>query len=345
MIDHSAHPHPSTPTARALCRANGGTGVTTKTGTAAPKTSSAKKKTPARQSVGNHTSSLTEAKVPVVAKKKEPAAKTSTTKKVNSAPRVITDISTGKPISRDEAAARMFGTGGTAKKTTAKKTTTPKVSAPMTAEKHSRIMDKMGDEDSQVEALLSTPVGIDGDEDRGFNSPEEKKAAKDYIGSGYGFVNSFLRGQNEGNDKAKEDIKQLDAIMARSKTTEDIGVYRGVGNGRLMFGDSLDGDMTGLEWREKGYSSTTVNEDVADDFTTADGDDDDEDDEDGGGGGGDSGPIKMRIVLPKGTSAFQASDIDDEAEMIVDRNSAFRVIKDRGVDDMGVRVLDVQLLG
>src|ERR1041385_255036 len=29
MIDHTAHSHPSTPKARALCRANGGTGDTT----------------------------------------------------------------------------------------------------------------------------------------------------------------------------------------------------------------------------------------------------------------------------------------------------------------------------
>jgi hypothetical protein len=102
--------------------------------------------------------------------------------------------------------------------------------------------------------------------------------------------------------------------------------------------------MTGLEWREKGDSSTTVNEDVADDFVDSD-EDDDEDDEDGGGGGGDSVPVKLRIVLPKGSSAFQASDVDDEAELILARNSAFRVVKDRGEDSMGTRVLDVQLLG
>jgi hypothetical protein len=35
-IDHTGHPHPSTPKARALCRANGGTGSTAKTGTQAP---------------------------------------------------------------------------------------------------------------------------------------------------------------------------------------------------------------------------------------------------------------------------------------------------------------------
>lgn len=36
MIDHTGHPHPSTPKARALCRANGGTGFIGKVGTTAP---------------------------------------------------------------------------------------------------------------------------------------------------------------------------------------------------------------------------------------------------------------------------------------------------------------------
>lgn len=36
MIDHTGHPHPSTPKARALCRANGGTGFIGKIGAAAP---------------------------------------------------------------------------------------------------------------------------------------------------------------------------------------------------------------------------------------------------------------------------------------------------------------------
>lgn len=45
MIDHSGHPHPSTPKARALCRANGGTGdITPRKTKAAPKTRSARSK-------------------------------------------------------------------------------------------------------------------------------------------------------------------------------------------------------------------------------------------------------------------------------------------------------------
>ena len=69
MIDHTGHPHPSTPKARALCRANGGTGFIGKFGENAP----VEKK--------GHVPELTRPKVPVVAKpvgnveKKTPVAK------------------------------------------------------------------------------------------------------------------------------------------------------------------------------------------------------------------------------------------------------------------------------
>lgn len=59
MIDHSGHPHPATPAARALCRANGGTGDITKKATSSPRTKTrAKTRSPG----------LTEARVPVASR-------------------------------------------------------------------------------------------------------------------------------------------------------------------------------------------------------------------------------------------------------------------------------------
>lgn len=208
----------------------------------------------------------------------------------------------------------------------------PVKKSPMSTEQHTRIMQTISDADRQENALLSTPTGINGEENRGFQDEQERESAEWYVAEGYSFVNSFLRGSSIGTERSKETIKLLDAVMDRSKLTKDIGAYRGMDNGRLLFGDSLDADLTGLEWREKGYSSITVNEDVAGDFT-------DTDDE-----GQDTIPVKMRIALPKGTSTFQASDVDDEAELIIARNSAFRVIRDHGEDDSGIRVLDVELV-
>jgi hypothetical protein len=383
MIDHSGHPHPSTPAARALCRANGGTGNITKPGKSASKTSAPKKKTPARPQATN-APSLTGSKVPVPKKAATPAApaqKKSAKPKVTATPRVITDISTGKPISREQAALIMFGSDGPGKRVAVRKQSDTRVTGaavkaaqksgigakldatdadrakaaqrkaereetlkriaarktPMSAAKHSQVMSKTADEDDQAEMLQAAPIGIDGLDSRGFKEGE-KEAADFYIGAGYTFVNASLRGQSQATDKAKETIEKLDAVMERSKLTEDVGVYRGLENGRKLFGDSFDGDLTGVEWKEKAYSSTTVNEDVADDFIGADSEDNDDLDP------SELGPMKMRIVLPKGTPAMQASDVDDEAELIVGRNSNFRVIKDNGEDDSGVRVIDVELI-
>lgn len=81
-IDHTGHPHPSTPKARALCRANGGTGFAVKTGGKAPGNKSPKASAPAGKPE-------------------------------------IRDITTGKVISREAAAAIMRGTQPAPKKTIA----------------------------------------------------------------------------------------------------------------------------------------------------------------------------------------------------------------------------------
>lgn len=288
QIDHSGHPHPSTPKMRALCRANGGTGSV---------------------------------------KPIKPDAQRGTSVKPNA--------------QRDELLGKLFGNKS---KTTPP---APKKSVVMSKERHAEIMERADDEDNQMAALLLAPAGIDAGDARGFKSDKEEAAVKRYISEGYGFVNSFLRGQFAGNDSTRDQILHLDKVMERSKLTDDAPVFRGVDKrGRVMFGDAFDGDMTGYEWREKGFSSTTTNEDVADDFSLGTGDDDDdEDDEEGGGGGGDNtGSVKMRIVLPKGTRAIQGSEVDEEAELILARDSNFRVIQDRGWDPSGVRILDVELV-
>lgn len=68
MIDHSGHPHPSTPSARAACRANGGTGIITKSS----------KSTPAKER--DRTPSLKEPKIPVPKKSTPTPAPNTTTK-------------------------------------------------------------------------------------------------------------------------------------------------------------------------------------------------------------------------------------------------------------------------
>lgn len=99
MIDHSGHPHPSTPAARALCRANGGTGSTAKTGTKVPDAPRALAK-------------ASSVKVPALTAPKVPVPK------VAAAP--IASIPRGRRIE-----GTITDTPAKAKKTTAKVPTTP----------------------------------------------------------------------------------------------------------------------------------------------------------------------------------------------------------------------------
>lgn len=91
-IDHTGHPHPSTPAARAACRANGGTGSTAKPGT------KAKASRPVAKAPVPKAPDITAPKVPVPTIKKAPFTNT------------VINVDTGKRISREEAAREMFGT-------------------------------------------------------------------------------------------------------------------------------------------------------------------------------------------------------------------------------------------
>ena len=52
----------------------------------------------------------------------------------------------------------------------------------------------------------------------------------------------------------------------------------------------------------------------------------------------------MTITVPAGTGAVQMSEIDHEAELMLERGLRYRVVADHGVDDGGVRRLDVEVL-
>lgn len=153
--------------------------------------------------------------------------------------------------------------------------------------------------------------------------------------------------------KTEARIADLDQTMAVSKLPEPVIVYRGVKDGSVMFGDTWYGkyadpsdsfekqdqmwelwqagerpDLTGVTWEEKAYSHTTV---------------------DGARLAGyarkvaDLEPVAMTITVPAGTGAVQMSEIDHEAELMLERGLTFRVTADHGVDSGGVRRLDVEV--
>lgn len=113
-----------------------------------------------------------------------------------------------------------------------------------------------------------------------------------------------------------EQIRRIDDVMAASKLASDIRVTRGTETGRGVFGDRLKGDLTGFEWTEGAYQSTTASPEVADYFTQT--------------------GLSMDIVVPAGTKAVNLSGFTSarggpaEAEILLERGLRMRVVSDTG---------------
>jgi hypothetical protein len=146
-------------------------------------------------------------------------------------------------------------------------------------------------------------------------------------------------------DRYRADVQRIDEIMDASHLTRDVEVWRGLRTGRSVFGErdtwNLT-DLTGFEWMDPAFSSTTAARSVAERFT-------------------DHGGVRMRMLLPKGSKAIQLSGMPepgigvslvDEAELLSARGARFRVVRDNGwtefTDRFGrkgqVRDLDVEIV-
>jgi hypothetical protein len=155
------------------------------------------------------------------------------------------------------------------------------------------------------------------------------KALERYRDDSYD-VNAALRaGKHNG------DAREIDAVMAKSPLSAEVVAVRGIRNPARVFGDAWNGtDVTGLEWAEAAYVSTTVDPRVAARFGKP-------------FERGEAPGAVMWISVPKGTGAIQLSDFGDgrrdEAELLLQRGLRLRVTRDRGTVD-GLRMLDVEVV-
>jgi hypothetical protein len=158
-----------------------------------------------------------------------------------------------------------------------------------------------------------------------------RRALYDYSGWNYRGINAVFRGTVLPYGADERELSGLArlvrAAFTRSALRSDAALHRGVGNARAMFGDRLDGDLTGLEWRELAPSSTSARARVAEGFT---------------GSGNDA--VIMRILAPRGTPAIELSGMDTEAEVLLGPGERFRVVRDRGRDAGGRRRIDVEVV-
>lgn len=196
---------------------------------------------------------------------------------------------------------------------------------------------KLADALKGADALDAAPVGLVTDHQAGgitisgIDDREAMLAVLSYQMGMHDSVNGVLRGGNVPGNRARAEagIAKIDAAMGQSPLSHDVQAFRGIRNGRRL-GDAWDGDMTGVEFTELAYASTTTDRRVADDFM----------------GDRDPAPAVLHILVPKGTHALKLSDFgeghNDEAELLLDRGLHFRVVGDR--TENGRRILDVEVI-
>ncbi len=159
-----------------------------------------------------------------------------------------------------------------------------------------------------------------------------------YIDESYQPINHMLRGGDASRlpgwytneQQVAEWTAGVDEAMARSPLAEETQTWRGIQSGPVIFGDAFDGDLTGAEWTEDAYVSTTTDPAISEGFANDAADPRES--------------AVMRIVTPAGVNAVELSGEEYESELLLDRGLRMRVVADRGRDSEGRRLLDVEVL-
>lgn len=175
-------------------------------------------------------------------------------------------------------------------------------------------------------ALEAIPASLDRDPHR--LTEDQWDALESYRDIGYTAINAGLRGQATPSTQVRVWTQHMDAAMASSHLSADVVTYRGVMDASTMFGDRLGGDLTGMEWREDAFVSTSADRAIADEFT-ADADHPDR-------------AMVMRLLVPAGTGAVAMSGSEYESEALLDRGLRMRVVTDHGAGPP--RVIDVEVV-
>lgn len=138
---------------------------------------------------------------------------------------------------------------------------------------------------------------------------EEKLAMMLYGQGNYEPINDGLRGLRELDAQSQQTIVDIDKVMARDSTKQDLLVFRGV-----------DGDWTkqlvpGAEFIDPAYTSTTLVEPFARGWVQRT----------------EQGMV-MEIRVPKGSAAstIEATKFGQEAELVLARGSKFRILERDG---------------
>lgn len=158
---------------------------------------------------------------------------------------------------------------------------------------------------------------------------DEVGALKRYQGSAFVYMNQLLREPDRVQAaEIHELVADTNAAFARSILPEDVVVYRGVAHPKDIWGDAAGFDMTGAEWTEKAYVSTTSDGGIAVNFSRS----------------GNEERVIMTILVPKGVGAIEISGDDYEAELLLQPGLRMRVVSDSGPNPTGLRSLELEVV-
>jgi len=173
------------------------------------------------------------------------------------------------------------------------------------------------------------------DEDEFVTADEIDEALDHYQGGGAYDMNEELR---EGDTDGLTDtyMDAIDQVMQMSRLTDDVVLYRGVTSPSVMFGGAWnpDGDNSGLEWTDPGYTSASADANMAATFAHLDSTAEEE-------------GLLMRMIAPKGTPALVIDKenpwLGYQSEILLNRQMRFRAVRDHVVDG-DQRVIDVEVI-
>lgn len=179
-------------------------------------------------------------------------------------------------------------------------------------------------------ALKSVPKGLTV---RGSLDTKQRKALKDYESAFFFAINGFLRRGAEPQDasgrRMLDLVESIDSAMNESLLPNSVQSWRGMSRADQLFGDRLSHDVTGFSWEEKAFSSTSTEEKIAKQFMNV--------------GANPGGEVLMRVVIPAHSKALKISESHNgnQAEILLQRNTRWKVVQDHGINDRGIRRLDV----
>lgn len=180
---------------------------------------------------------------------------------------------------------------------------------------------------------------------RGTLTPVQRREFKTYSTGWFIVINNSLRSGTIYTDPDySRDLKTVQIMRTafdESVLSEDIQVWRGMYNSKRVFGDSWNNDLTGFEWDDKGFGSTTTQEDIVDLFNLG-----------AESGSPDiAGDTKMKVSVPAGVKAVQISsntkgsvENGPQAEIALQDGLRWKVVKDHGFSPEGRRELEVEVI-